>query len=67
LDITIVVLASPDIATIALDAIGDHIINQSVLIPQLLAFKLLLVLLLIYGLENVLKAAIISLQDGVFG
>jgi hypothetical protein len=65
LDISIVVLASPDIASITLDAVGDHIINQSVLIPQLLAFKLLLVLLLIYFLENVLKAPVISLQDGV--
>jgi hypothetical protein len=43
LDVTIVVLASPDESSFVLESKGNHIINESVLIPDVLLFELLLV------------------------
>jgi hypothetical protein len=34
LDISVVVLARPDESTGRLDSLGDHVIDQSVLVPQ---------------------------------
>ena len=34
LDVTIVVLAGPDEATVGLDSVGDHIIDETVLVPE---------------------------------
>jgi len=65
LDITIIVLAGPYETTVGLDTVCNHIINESVFVPQLLAFIFLLVCGLINLLENVLKSAIIFLQYGV--
>jgi hypothetical protein len=65
LDITIVVLASPYETTIGLDTVCNHIINESVFIPQFLAFIFSLVGRLIDLFKNVLESAIIFLQYGV--
>lgn len=65
LHIAIVVLAGPDESTVALDAVSDHVIDQSVLVPQLPSFELLLVSLLIDLLEDVLEAAVVALEDRV--
>lgn len=56
-----------DVATLALDHLGDHVVNQTVLIPDLLRLELLLVLLVVDLLEDVLEAAIVLLQDSVLG
>lgn len=44
LDISIVVLTCPDKSSLRLHCVGDHVVNQSVLIPNLLLLKGLLVL-----------------------
>lgn len=44
LDISIVVLARPHESSLRLHCVGDHVVNQSVLIPNLLLLKGLLVL-----------------------
>mmetsp|Transcript_58958 Transcript_58958/g.81813 ORF Transcript_58958/g.81813 Transcript_58958/m.81813 type:complete len:351 (-) Transcript_58958:3-1055(-) len=67
LNITIVVLASPDEATIRLEHISNHIIDKSVLIPETLSLVLLLVVRLVDGGKGVLESAVILLQDGVLG
>ena len=59
--ITIVVLASPNEATVRLDSEGDEIIDQSVLIPEFVLFELRLVFVVVELLEDVLEAAIILL------
>lgn len=56
-----------DEATLALDHLGDHVVNQTVLVPDLLLLELLLVLVVVDLLEDVLEAAIVLLQDGVLG
>lgn len=44
LDISIIVLTRPDKSSLRLHCVGDHVVNQTVLIPNLLLFKGLLVL-----------------------
>lgn len=44
LDISIIVLARPHESSLRLHCVGDHVVNQTVLIPNLLLFKGLLVL-----------------------
>lgn len=44
LDISIVVLARPHESSLRLHCVGDHVVNQTVLIPNLLLLKGLLVL-----------------------
>lgn len=46
---------------------GDHVVDETVLVPDALGVKLLLVVLLEDLLEDVLEAAIVLLKDGVFG
>lgn len=60
-------LQSHNESTTALDHLGDHVIDETVLVPNALGLKVLLVLLLVDLLEDVLEAAIILLQDGVLG
>lgn len=44
LDISIVVLTRPDKSSLRLHCVGDHVVNQTVLIPNLFLLKGLLVL-----------------------
>ena len=67
LNITIIVFASPDISSFRFDHIGNHVIDQSVFIPNLLSLKLFLIALFVDALEGVLEPAVINLQDGVLG
>ena len=60
-------LHSDNEATLALDHLGNHVVNQAVFIPNTLGFKILLVIRLIDGLEDILEPAIVLLQDGVLG
>jgi len=60
-------LQGHDEATLALDHLSDHVVNQTVLVPDLLGLEVLGVLLLVDLLEDVLEATIVLLQDGVLG
>lgn len=60
-------LESHDEATLALDHLGNHVVNETVLVPDALGVKLLLVVLLKDLLEDVLEAAVVLLKDGVLG
>ena len=60
-------LQGHDEATLALDHLGDHVVNKTVLIPDLLGLEVLGVVLLVDLLEDVLETAIVLLQDGVLG
>ena len=65
LNVSIVVLASPDEATVALDDLSDQVIDESVLVVNALLHELLDVLLAVDRLERVLEESIVLLQDGV--
>ena len=65
LDIAIIVLASPNKSALCFHSIGNHVIDQPMLVPDVLGLKLGLVLGLIDLLEDILEAPIIFLQDGV--
>jgi hypothetical protein len=53
--------------TLTLDHLGDHVVNETVLVPDLLGLKVLGVVLLVDLLEDVLEATVVLLQDGVLG
>jgi hypothetical protein len=67
LHITVVVLARPYEASIALNSVGHHVINQSVFIPELTFLELCLIVLVVDLLEDVFESTIVLLQDGVLG
>lgn len=67
LHITIVVLHGDDEATLGLDHLGDHVVNETVLVPDTLGLELVLELLVVDFLEDVLEATIVTLEDSVFG
>jgi len=67
LDVTVVVLASPDESTVGFHHVGDHIIDESVFVDEFLLIELSLVVLIEDLLEDVLEATVILLQDGVLG
>ena len=60
-------LHSDDVAALTLDHLGDHIVNQTVLVPDAGSLEVLLVLLFVDLLESVLEFAVVGLQDGVLG
>lgn len=66
MDITIVVFAGPDVSSLTLDDLGDHIVDESVLIPEFLLLELGLVGVLVEGLEDILESTVIFLEDGIF-
>jgi len=65
LDITVVVLASPHETTFGFHHICNHIVNESVLIPDTSLSEFSLVLFFIDYLEDILEVSIVSLKDGV--
>lgn len=67
LNITIVVLASPNEAAASLDNLGDNIVDESVLVPEVLGLHLLEVLLAVDSLEGVHEETIVLLKDSVLG
>ena len=60
-------LHGDNVATLALDHLGDHVVNEAVLVPDLGSLKLLLVLVVVDGLEDVLELAVVCLENGVIG
>mmetsp|Transcript_18322 Transcript_18322/g.24471 ORF Transcript_18322/g.24471 Transcript_18322/m.24471 type:complete len:322 (-) Transcript_18322:405-1370(-) len=67
LDVAIVVLAGPDEAAARLDAVGNHVVDEAVLVPETGSLELRLVVLLVDLLEDILEAAIVALEDRVLG
>jgi len=65
LDITVIVLASPDESSIWFNSISNHIINQSVFIPQPFLQELRFVGIIVQVLEDVLEPSIILLKDSI--
>lgn len=53
--------------TLALDHLSNHVVNETMLVPDALGVKLLLVGRLVDLLEDILEAAIVLLQNGVLG
>ena len=64
--VTVIVFTGPNESTLWFHHIGDHIINQSMFIPDFLFFELFLVLFLINSLEDILEFTIIFFQYSVF-
>ena len=60
-------LQGHDETTLALDHLSNHVVNEIVLIPDALGFKVLPVVLLEDLLEEVLETAILLLENGVLG
>lgn len=54
-------------AAVRLDHLRDHVVDETVLVPQALGLELLPVVLLVNLLEDVLEAAVVLLEDGVLG
>jgi hypothetical protein len=67
LHITIIILASPHVSTFRFDHIGNHIVNESMLIPEFLFFELFLVGFFVDSLEGILESAVVFFHDGIFG
>jgi hypothetical protein len=61
LNVSVIVLASPNEASFGLNHVGDHIIDKSVLIPNLILLKEVSVFFIVYGFEYVLEASIVLL------
>ena len=67
LDVTVVVFAGPHISSFRFDHICHHIVDQSVLVPNLLGLELRLVAFFVDALEGVLEPAVIDLENCVLG
>ena len=67
LHISVVVLAGPHDAAVPLDNLGDHVVDQAVLVVDAACLELRLVLLLVHLHEDVLEEAVVLLKDGVLG
>lgn len=65
--VSIVVLARPYEPAAGFDGLGDHVVDESVLIPDAFSFEVCFVLFVINFLEDVLESTIVFLQDGVLG
>jgi hypothetical protein len=66
-DITVVVFAGPNHATISLQHLSDHIIDESVFKVDSVGFEFLFVFVFVDFFECVFEHAVISLEDCVFG
>ena len=67
LHVTVVVLAGPYEFTRGFEALGDHVVDQPVLIPDASGIEILFVLFLVDVFKDILEAAVVPLQDGVLG
>jgi len=65
LDITVVVLASPDESTFPFNHVGDHSVNKPMAVLDAGFLKFSYVFLVKHLLEDVLEATIVLLKDGV--
>jgi len=60
-------LQGHNVATLALDHLGDHVVNQAVLVPDVGGLKVLLVLAFVDFLEDILELSVVCLENGVLG
>lgn len=67
LHITIIVFAGPDEATLTLHGVGNHVVDEAVLVPDTGGLVLGLEVSVVHLLEEVLEASVVLLQDGVLG
>jgi hypothetical protein len=67
LNISVIVLAGPDVASFALDHLSNHIVYQSMLIPKFLALEVGSIGFLVNFFEDILETAVVLLQDSVLG
>ena len=65
LHVAVVVLARPHEAALALDRLRDHVVDQAVLVPDVEPLKLFLVRGVVQLLEDVLKLAVVRLENRV--
>ena len=65
LNISVIVLASPNDTATTLNDLGDKIVNKTVLVEKSGSIELFLELSVEYILEGVYEESIILLQDGV--
>ena len=59
-------LQGHDIAALTLDHLRNHVVDQSVLVPDAGLVEGRLVVLLKDLLENILEATVVCLKDGIF-
>ena len=67
LDVTVIVLTSPDIAAFPLHCRGHHVINQTVLIGETSFDELIFEFRFKNFLKQILELAVLGLEDGVLG
>ena len=67
LNVTVVVFRGPHEATVALDGLSNHVINETVLVPDSELLELGLVLSIVELLEDVLELSIVRLENGILG
>jgi len=67
LNVTIIVLARPDKATVALDTVSNHIVDETMLIPKFFGLEFGLVFLFVNFPEDILESAIVLFKNSVFG
>jgi hypothetical protein len=67
LDVTVVVLHGDDVAALGFDHLGDHVVDETVLVPDLCGLELGLVCGVVDLLEDVLEPSVVLLEDGVLG
>ena len=67
LDITVIVLAGPDISSWLFDCLSNHIIDEPVFVPDAEFVELGFVLGIVKGLENILESSVIFLKNGILG
>ena len=65
--VTVVVLASPDVAAFPLHGTGHHVVDQTVFVCQTSLIEISFELSVEHFLKQVFELSVISLQDGVFG
>mmetsp|Transcript_9039 Transcript_9039/g.18093 ORF Transcript_9039/g.18093 Transcript_9039/m.18093 type:complete len:275 (-) Transcript_9039:167-991(-) len=67
LHITIVVLACPQDVAITLEYLSNHIVDQTVFVPEVGSLEALTELGIVHALECLHEQAIVTLHDGVLG
>jgi hypothetical protein len=67
LNIPVIIFAGPNESTFTLNHIGDHIVDESVFVPDLLGFEIFFVLFVVDIFENILESAVIFLEDSILG
>lgn len=67
LHITVVILAGPDVTAFALHHIGNHIVDQTVFVPESAFLEFSTIMFFVDLLKEVLEATIVFLHDSILG